>query len=150
MSKKNEPKNQFWKTVPLEKMSEEQWESLCDGCGKCCLIKLEDIDTGIIHYTSVGCKLLDCKTAKCTKYSERINHVPDCVFLTPKNLKMLQWMPKSCAYRLINEKKELPKWHPLLTGEKNSTLLAGQSVAERIVGENEVNENDLLDYIIYL
>ncbi|MFZ9135983.1 MAG: YcgN family cysteine cluster protein, partial [Candidatus Puniceispirillaceae bacterium] len=106
------PKNPFWKTIPLEKLDKDQWESLCDGCGKCCVLKLEDVDTGEVHYTDVGCKLLDCKTARCSSYEKRKSFVPDCVMLTPDNLGMLSWMPKSCAYRLIYENKDLPDWHP--------------------------------------
>ena len=138
---------QFWKTTPLEKLNKEQWESLCDGCGKCCVLKLEDADTGEIHYTDVGCKLLDCQTAKCTKYIERKQYVPDCVLLTPNNLSQLPWMPESCAYKLIYENKELPPWHPLMTGNPNSTLIAGQSVATRVVPENTVDEDHLTEHI---
>ena len=138
---------QFWKTTPLEQLNKEQWESLCDGCGKCCVLKLEDVDTGNIYYTDVGCKLLDCKTAKCTKYAERKQHVPDCVLLTPRNLSLLSWMPKSCAYRLIYENKELPYWHPLITENSDSTLIAGQSVANRVISENSVDEDALPEHI---
>ena len=138
---------QFWKTIPLEKLNQDQWESICDGCGKCCVLKLEDVDTGNIHYTDVGCKLLDCQTAKCTKYAERKRYVPDCVLLTPTNLSHLNWMPESCAYRLIHENKELPYWHPLITGNPNSTLLAGQSVANRVVSETTVDEDALPEHI---
>ena len=95
------PETKFWKTTPLNQLDKAQWESLCDGCGKCCVLKLEDADTRVIYHTDVSCKLLDCQTAKCTKYAEREKHVPDCVLLTPDNLSMLSWMPKSCAYRLI-------------------------------------------------
>ena len=90
---KTVPQTKFWKTTPLDQLDEGQWESLCDGCGKCCVLKLEDADTGVVHYTDVSCKLLDCQTARCNKYSERKKHVPDCVLLSPNNLSMLSWMP---------------------------------------------------------
>jgi uncharacterized cysteine cluster protein YcgN (CxxCxxCC family) len=141
------PQNQFWKTIPLDQLEKKQWESLCDGCGKCCVLKLEDADTGDIHYTDVSCKLLNCQTAKCTKYNERKKHVPDCILLTPNNLSILNWMPKSCAYRLVHENKDLPNWHPLVTGKPDSTRLAGHSVADRVVPETGVLEDDLPDHI---
>ena len=138
---------QFWKTTPLEQLNKDQWESLCDGCGKCCVLKLEDVDTGDIHYTDVGCKLLDCQTAKCTNYADRKKYVPDCVLLTPTNLSLLSWMPESCAYKLIHEKKDLPFWHPLMTGNPDSTLIAGKSVATHVVPEHTVDEDALPDHI---
>jgi len=141
------PKNPFWKTIPLEKLDKDQWESLCDGCGKCCVLKLEDVDTGEVHYTDVGCKLLDCKTARCSNYEKRKSFVPDCVMLTPDNLGMLSWMPKSCAYRLIYENKDLPDWHPLITGNPDRAILAGHSVAGRVTPESAVDEDDLPDHI---
>ena len=139
--------NKFWKTTPLDQLDQGQWESLCDGCGKCCVIKLEDAETSEVHYTDVSCKLLDCQTAKCTKYAERKTHVPDCVLLTPDNLNMLSWMPKSCAYRLIHENKNLPDWHPLVTGNPDSTRLAGHSVAARVISEAEIDDDDLINHI---
>jgi uncharacterized cysteine cluster protein YcgN (CxxCxxCC family) len=141
------PQNQFWKTIPLDQLEKKQWESLCDGCGKCCVLKLEDADTGDVHYTDVSCKLLNCQTAKCTKYNERKKHVPDCILLTPNNLSILNWMPKSCAYRLVHENKDLPNWHPLVTGKPDSTRLAGRSVADRVVSETSVLEDDLPSHI---
>ena len=105
------------------------------------------MDTGVVHHTDVSCKLLDCQTARCTKYAERKKHVPDCVLLTSDNLSMLSWMPKSCAYRLIHENKDLPDWHPLVTGNHDSTRLAGHSVAARVVTEADVDEDDLTNHI---
>ena len=144
---KTVPQSKFWKTIPLDQLDKNQWESLCDGCGKCCVLKLEDADTGVIHFTDVSCKLLDCQTARCTKYAERESFVPDCVSLTPDNLRMLRWMPKSCAYRLISENKDLPDWHPLITGNLDSTRQAGHSVAARVVTEASVDEDDLPNHI---
>ena len=141
------PKNEFWKTTPLDQLGKDQWEALCDGCGKCCVLKLEDVDTGDVHFTDVSCKLLDCQTARCSKYAERKKHVPDCVHLNSKNLSVLDWMPDSCAYKLIHEKKDLPRWHPLITGNPDSTRLAGHSVAARVVPEASVLEDDLPNHI---
>ena len=141
------PQTQFWKTIPLGQLDKEQWESLCDGCGKCGVLKLEDADTGDVHYTDVACKLLDCQTARCTNYVERKKHVPDCVLLSPDNLSILGWMPNSCAYKLVHEEKDLPDWHPLLTGNPDSTRLAGHSVATKVVPEASIGKDDLLDHI---
>ena len=137
----------FWKDIPLEDMSPTQWESLCDGCAKCCVLKLEDIDTGDIHYTDVGCKLLDCDTARCTNYQNRKTLVPDCVILGPESVRHLSWMPQSCAYRLVKDGKDLPSWHPLITGKDNSAHLAGESVAGRIISETEVDDEDMPNHI---
>ena len=137
----------FWDEKSLTEMSPEEWESLCDGCGKCCVLKLEDVDTGKIYYTDVGCKLLDCDNSQCTDYANRKAIVPDCVVLAPDNLSSLDWMPSTCAYRLLNEGKSLPDWHPLITGNPNSPRIAGHSVAGQIVPEGSVVEDDLPDHI---
>lgn len=137
----------FWETTKLSEMSKSQWESLCDGCGKCCVIKLQDEDTDEIFSTDVGCKLLDCKTAKCSDYANRKDIVPDCVYLTPGNLAYLTWMPKSCAYRRLYEGQGLPDWHPLLTGSPDSTKAAGHSVAGLIFPEESVEIDDMADHI---
>jgi uncharacterized cysteine cluster protein YcgN (CxxCxxCC family) len=105
-------------------MNEEEWESLCDRCGKCCVLKVEDVDTGDIYYTDVACKLLDCGNATCMNYAERKQTVPDCVSLTPENLSSLKWMPRSCTYRRLFEGHDLPEWHPLLTNDPDSTRKA--------------------------
>ena len=138
----------FWQHTPLDKMTSTQWESLCDGCGKCCVLKLENVDTNEIHYTDVGCKLLDCKTARCSDYPNRADHVPDCVVLSMDNLPQLRWMPDSCAYRLLYEGKSLPDWHPLVSGNPISTATAGQSVAGRIFPETAIGDDDLTDHIV--
>ena len=122
--------------------------SLCDGCGKCCF-KLEDVDTGTVHYTDVGCKLLDCTTARCRDYSHRKSVVPDCVILTLDSLHTLAWMPSTCAYRLLFEGKSLPEWHPLITGDRNSPQRAGHSVAGRVFPESDIDEDNLPDHITY-
>ena len=137
----------FWKQKKLEDLNSAEWESLCDGCGKCCVLKLEDIDTGDIHYTDVGCKLLDGESCQCSDYTNRKALVPDCVILTPQGRDALHWMPASCAYRLLNEGKPLPDWHPLVTGNADSTRLSGNSVAGQIVPETSVAEIDMPDHI---
>jgi len=141
------PSEQFWKHKTLSEMTSEEWESLCDGCGKCCVLKLEDADTGRIYYTDVGCKLLDCDNSRCKDYAGRKAVVPDCVVLSPENLDTLSWMPMTCAYRLLNEGEDLPQWHPLITGDPDSPRKAGHSVAGQIVPEAEVKERDMIDHI---
>lgn len=132
----------FWEEKSLSEMTEAEWESLCDGCGKCCVIKLEDVDTGEIHYTDIGCKLLDGQTCRCSNYAMRKSMVPDCVILKPERLDDLPWMPSSCAYRLLHEGRPLPKWHPLMTGDPASTIKAGQSVSGQIFPEGDIAEDD--------
>lgn len=139
----------FWETVPLSKMTPTEWEALCDGCGKCCLNKLEFEDTGEVAFTRVACRLLDGDACRCTKYDTRRQYVPECVFLTPKTLaKVAYWMPSTCAYKLIFQGKPIPDWHPLLTGDPESTHRSGNSVRGWTVPEFAVPEEDWEDYII--
>ena len=138
----------WWETVPLKDMSEDQWEALCDGCAKCCLVKLEDEDTGGIAYTRLHCKLLDAETCRCSNYENRKQFVPDCVKLTPDNLGALKWMPKTCAYRLIHEGKPLEDWHPLVSGERSSVHRQDHSIMGRTVSEDTVFEGDEFDWIV--
>ena len=126
-------------------MTTGEWESLCDGCAKCCLEKLEDVDTGAIAYTNVACRLLDLGTCRCTNYAERIRWVPDCVPLRHDNVADLHWMPSTCAYRLLAEGRDLPDWHPLVTGDAESVHRAGVSVRGRAVSERQAG--DLEDHI---
>lgn len=128
-------------------MNENEWELLCDKCGKCCVIKLEDFDTQEVHYTNVSCKLLCEKSASCKDYENRKSIVPDCIILSPDNLKDLKWMPKTCAYKLLNEGKNLPYWHPLLSGNDKEIVNSGNSVKNRVTNENEIKIKDLPDYI---
>ena len=107
----------FWKTRTLEEMSASEWESLCDGCGRCCLEKLEDEDSGRIYFTHIGCRLLDGQSCACKDYVNRSAKVPDCVRLTPQNVRGIAWLPPSCAYRLIAEGRDLYWWHPLVSGD---------------------------------
>ena len=138
----------FWKRKTLEEMNRKEWESLCDGCAKCCLVKLEDEDTLAIEYTNVACRLLDCTSCQCSDYKNRKKHVPDCVKLSPKVIEEVSWMPPSCAYRLISEGKDLPDWHPLVSGETESVVEAGMSVRGRVVSEVEIDFDDICDYIV--
>ncbi|MDQ8952497.1 YcgN family cysteine cluster protein [Acinetobacter rudis] len=139
---------QFWKNYTLDQMNPAEWEALCDGCGLCCLIKLEDPDTLEIAYTKVSCKLLDCTTAQCSNYLDRAKHVPDCIQLTPERLQGITWLPSSCAYRRLNEGKNLPSWHYLNTGSKQSVIRAKKSVAGRCISEQHINEEQIDEYIV--
>ncbi|MGA9699572.1 MULTISPECIES: YcgN family cysteine cluster protein [Acinetobacter] len=139
---------EFWKKYPLAELNPTEWEALCDGCGLCCLIKLEDEEIGEVAYTKVSCKLLDCKTAHCSNYAERFKYVPDCIQLTPDKLATIHWLPPSCAYRRLKEGKKLPSWHYLNTGTRQSVIKAKKSAAGRCISEVEVNEADIEDYIV--
>jgi uncharacterized cysteine cluster protein YcgN (CxxCxxCC family) len=132
----------FWLTKPLSELSGPEWESLCDGCGKCCLHKLEDEDTGEIAHTNVACRLLNTGTCRCKDYENRWSHVPDCVQLTPAAVHDLSWLPSTCAYRRLSEGKGLEWWHPLVSGDPNSVHAAGISVRGRCVSENRAGPLD--------
>lgn len=136
----------FWETVPLERMTRAEWESLCDGCGKCCLHKLEDEETGEILPTNVACKLLDRRSGLCRDYRNRKMHVPECVRLTPAKLRTLDWLPSTCAYRLLGEGKPLADWHPLVSGDPESVHKAGISVRGWTV--SEVDAGDLEHHVV--
>ncbi len=139
----------FWKTKRLEEMSASEWESLCDGCGKCCLSKLEDEDTGEIYWTSVGCRLLDGSTCRCSDYSNRLARVSDCVGLTPEKVRSLHWLPRSCAYRLLAEGRDLFPWHPLRSGRAESVHEAGISVRNMLTAsEDDLAEPE--DYFVHV
>lgn len=127
----------FWRTKRLDEMSHAEWESLCDGCGRCCLHKLRDEDTEQVHFTNVACRLLDLGTCRCGDYERRQTRVPDCVALTPQTLAEIDWLPPSCAYRRLQEGKDLPDWHPLITGDPASVVRAGAAVAGRVVAERD-------------
>jgi uncharacterized cysteine cluster protein YcgN (CxxCxxCC family) len=138
----------FWRNTPLSAMTPTQWESLCDGCARCCLIKLEDEDTAEIWYTDVACRLLDAATCRCTDYANRAARVPGCVPLAPDNVGGLAWLPPTCAYRLVAEGRDLDWWHPLVSGDPATVHMAGISVRGRVLGEDEVAEEDLEDRIV--
>ncbi|MGG7645988.1 YcgN family cysteine cluster protein [Rhodovulum sp. YNF3179] len=139
----------FWERIPLDQLRPAEWEALCDGCGKCCLLKLEDAETAEVAFTCVGCRLLDDETCRCGQYEIRKQLVPDCVVLTPGNIAdIAYWMPATCAYRLLFEGKPLYDWHPLVSGDPDSVHDAGISMRGRIVPEFEVTEDELEDYVI--
>ena len=125
----------FWQTVKSADMTEAQWEAVCDGCAKCCLVKLQDEDSGEIVFTDIVCNLLDQQSCRCTHYEERTKLVPECVKLTKDNLDKIDFMPPSCAYRLLHEGKDLPQWHPLVSGRADSVVEAEMSVKGRVIAE---------------
>ncbi len=128
---------QFWTRKTLADMTRAEWESLCDGCGRCCLHKLRDDETGALAFTNVACRLLDLASCRCSDYAHRRRRVPDCVQLTPAALKAIDWLPPSCAYRRLAEGKDLPDWHPLRTGDPDSVHRAGVSVRGRAMSERD-------------
>ena len=127
----------FWRTKRLEAMSREEWESLCDGCGRCCLHKLRDETTGELAFTTVACLLLNLDTCRCKDYDRRRHRVPDCVSLTPDEVREVDWLPPSCAYRLVAEGKDLAWWHPLVSGDPETVHQAGVSVRGRAIDERQ-------------
>jgi uncharacterized protein len=137
----------FWKRKRLSELTPAEWESLCDGCGKCCLLKVEFEDTGEILPTNVACRLLDGETCRCSNYPDRRTHVPDCIQLTPAETERLPWLPTTCAYRLVAEGKDLFDWHPLVSGNPDSVHAAGMSMRFRTISEDEIGD-DLEDYIV--
>jgi uncharacterized cysteine cluster protein YcgN (CxxCxxCC family) len=136
----------FWKTTKLGQMSQAQWESLCDGCGKCCLNKLIDDDTDELFFTNVACRQLDLRNCRCKDYANRHELVPDCIKLTPRNLGKIDWLPETCAYRLVRDGKDLPWWHPLIYGDPATVHRAGISVRGRAISETKAGE--LEDHIV--
>lgn len=141
----NEP---FWRTTPLDEMSEEQWESLCDGCGKCCLHKLEDEDSGEVYYTRVACDLLDLKNGRCKDYEHRFEKVPDCIDLRAMETRTYHWLPATCAYRLLHEGQDLPEWHYLISGRPGLVHKARCSVRGRAIHESRVDLENLEEEIV--
>jgi len=138
----------FWETKTLEEMSVTEWESLCDGCGRCCLVKLEDEDTGAYYATDVACRLLDGASCRCRDYTNRQTVVSDCVRLTPGEARSLKWLPPTCAYRLLADGKPLAWWHPLVSGRAETVIEAGVSVKGRIhCSEDEIAVEDVVDRI---
>jgi len=138
----------FWKKKPLAQMTIEEWEALCDGCGICCMYKIEDEETGAIELTSVACRFLDPDTVTCQLYDSRFSAMPTCIKLTPLKVQNLTWLPDTCAYRLILQGKPLPDWHPLVSGDRDSVHRAGISIKGRAIRESDVNLDDLEDYIV--
>ena len=132
----------FWDEKTLEELSVAEWEALCDGCGRCCLMKLEDEDTGEVFTSDVHCRLLDGESCRCTDYPGRQAKVPDCIKLTPENVRTISWIPRTCAYRRIAEGRGLAWWHPLVSGDPDTVFAAGVSVRGRSVPEDAVQPGE--------
>ena len=132
--------DQFWKRKSLAEMTDAEWESLCDGCGMCCMLKVQDEDTGDVFYTDVACRLFDIETCRCTDYANRAKKVPDCLVLTPGEKDAYEWLPDSCAYRRLAKGQDLPGWHPLVTGRPESVHEAGISMQGKAISENDADE----------
>ena len=138
----------FWEEKSLDEMDAREWEALCDGCGRCCLIKLEDEDTGEILTSDVHCRLLDSETCKCTDYPNRKKKVPDCIKLTPENVSKIDWIPVTCAYRRLAEGKGLAWWHPLISGDPDTVITVGVSVRARTIPEGDVQPDDWVNHAV--
>lgn len=138
----------FWQSKTLAEMTKKEWESLCDGCGLCCLNKIEDEDSGEYYYTNVACSLLDAGSGQCIEYSGRTALKYDCLQLTPENIEDINWLPVNCAYRLIHEGKDLPSWHPLNSGDPDSVHKSGISMKDRVVSEDSLDEDNLSDHVV--
>lgn len=136
----------FWESKSLAEMTRDEWESLCDNCGKCCLIKLEDEDSGEIVFTSAVCDLIDLDSCRCTRYSERCTLVPECIDLKQHDFAEYDWLPTTCAYRLLVDGEPLPSWHPLITCSPESVKDAGVSISSYAIKESQVD--DFEDHVI--
>ncbi|MEO1205935.1 MAG: YcgN family cysteine cluster protein [Pseudomonadota bacterium] len=138
----------FWRHLKLEEMTADQWESLCDGCGRCCLLKLEDEDTGEIHLTKLSCRLLNVGTCRCSDYENRHHRVSDCLSINPETVRALSWLPPTCGYRKVAEGRDLSWWHPLVSGDPESVHQAGISVRGWVRNEDHVSDDDWSRYVI--
>jgi len=138
----------FWQEKRLSKMNHEEWESLCDGCGRCCLHKLEDESDDRVYYTRVACDLLDIPSCRCKDYENRLKRMPDCLQLSVKNAEYFDWLPPTCAYRLLAEGEDLPEWHPLITGDPQSVVDAGISVRDIAKKQQDVDlmEDEIISF----
>ncbi len=142
--------DRFWENRSLDEMTAREWESLCDGCGRCCLLKLEDEDSGELFYTNVVCEFHDSEQCRCTCYDDRTLLVPDCIRVTPRVAREQTWLPATCAYRLLAEGKPLYDWHPLVSGNPDSVHQAGISIRGKAVPEQYVHRDELAEHLISL
>lgn len=147
MSESDAPRPRFWE-LPLSSLTRREWEALCDGCGRCCLHKLQDVDTDEILYTRVVCRYMDQQQCRCTEYQQRQTLVPDCLVLTPENLAELDWIPDTCAYKLRERGEPLPQWHPLISGSRQAMEEAGISVTGKVISETHVHDEGIEEHII--
>ncbi|WOX04798.1 YcgN family cysteine cluster protein [Microbulbifer pacificus] len=138
----------FWQRKTLAEMTKAEWESVCDGCGRCCLHRLEDEDTGEVYTTRVACKLLDIHSCRCSDYPHRKQKVPDCIQLTPEDAANFSWLPATCGYRILAQGGQLPEWHPLVSGDPESVHKAGISVRDQVISEEQVHPEDYEDHIV--
>lgn len=138
----------FWKTKQMNEMTTSEWESICDGCGRCCLQKLQDEDTEEVYYTDVVCRYFDESTCQCSEYQDRSILVPQCVKLRVEDIELFHWLPSSCSYKILYDSGDLPPWHPLVSKDKKSVRLAGVSIRGRVISEDLIDENDWEDRII--
>lgn len=141
-------RKKFWKKYRLDQLNPAEWEALCDGCGLCCLVKLEDEDSGEVVYTKVACQLLDTNTAQCSDYANRKQFVPDCLQLTPALVPQLSWLPKTCGYKRVQLGLDLPDWHPLITGKPQSDIPKKKSAARRCISEKDIHPDDIEEYVV--
>jgi uncharacterized cysteine cluster protein YcgN (CxxCxxCC family) len=145
MNKLEQP---FWKKKTLDKMSKAEWESLCDGCGRCCVEKFENRKTGKVYFTNVACRFLDRQSCRCSAYPRRKKEAPWCLILTAELVPKFGWLPRTCAYRLVSQKKELCRWHPLISGRSETVHEAGISVRGKVISSQNVHPDDLENYIV--
>ena len=139
----------FWENKPLDELNSREWEALCDGCGRCCLVKIEDQDSAELFYTNVVCRLHDSERCRCSRYDERSTLVPDCIKVTPRVAREEKWLPDTCAYRLLAEGKALHDWHPLISGDPNSIHRARISVRGRVISERFVHPEELPEHLVH-
>ncbi|MEM1377325.1 MAG: YcgN family cysteine cluster protein [Pseudomonadota bacterium] len=140
----------YWESKTLTDMSQEEWEALCDGCGRCCMAKLIDDDTDELHYTTVACRLFNMQSCQCSDYENRQSKVDDCVKLTPENVGELTWLPQTCAYRLIHEGKPLYDWHPLISGDPSTVIASGASMFGKVTATEQdiAHDGEYLDHLV--
>jgi uncharacterized protein len=142
------PVEPFWKSRDLSEMTHAEWEMLCDGCGKCCLQKLQDHKTGAVSYTNVCCHLFSPATCRCTSYQDRHLRVSTCVLLNPSRVREFDWLPKTCAYRLLSKGENLPAWHPLVCGDPDLIHRLGHSVKGRVISEKHIHPRQIRQHIV--